>query len=76
MRVVADKRCRCLVKRPLSLIAGFPLTWSCLGNAGLTLSFVLAREFTPSLLDMIKRNYKHVETLIADQLAQEVCVDE
>jgi hypothetical protein len=50
--------------------------WCCVTFVtGLTLSFVLAREFTPSLLDMIKRNYKHVETLIADQLAQEVCVE-
>jgi hypothetical protein len=42
-----------------------------LAGTGLSLSFVLSRMFTPSLVDVIASNYRHVEQLIAEELAVE-----
>jgi len=41
------------------------------GGLGLNLSFVLARLFTPALIDVIGKNYRHVEALIAEELSVE-----
>ena len=42
-----------------------------LSNTGLNLSFVLSRMFTPSLIDVIGKNYAHVDQLILEELQVE-----
>ena len=40
-------------------------------GTGLSLSFVLSRLFTPSLVDVISKNYAHVSNLIHEELGVE-----